>query len=171
VLADGTLHHVDAASAPDLFWAMRGAGGGNFGVSTAFTFQLRPVGPLTTFNSTWPPGKQVELMIALQAMQQQHARIVSTRSKVRPLVAGANPRRDSLVVETLGLSGATPAICATSSRPSMQSRSRWRPTSTKWNIGAPGTTCSRTIRTAPTKFARAMNGALPADALEAMLGG
>jgi FAD/FMN-containing dehydrogenase len=44
VTADGTLHHASARSQPDLFWALRG-GGGNFGVVTAFEFQLHPVGP------------------------------------------------------------------------------------------------------------------------------
>ena len=39
VTADGELLHVDAASHPDLFWAIRG-GGGNFGVATTFTVRL-----------------------------------------------------------------------------------------------------------------------------------
>ena len=29
---------------PDLFWAIRGGGGGNFGAITEFTYQLRPIG-------------------------------------------------------------------------------------------------------------------------------
>jgi FAD/FMN-containing dehydrogenase len=44
VTADGNVHEVSAGSEPDLFWALRG-GGGNFGVVTAFEFQLHPVGP------------------------------------------------------------------------------------------------------------------------------
>jgi len=39
VTADGKLLHVDAATHPDLFWAIRG-GGGNFGVATRFQFRL-----------------------------------------------------------------------------------------------------------------------------------
>lgn len=45
VTADGLLHHVDAKSEPDLFWAIRG-GGGNFGVATRFQYQLHPVGAI-----------------------------------------------------------------------------------------------------------------------------
>lgn len=42
VTADGQLLRVDAASHPDLFWAIRG-GGGNFGVATRFQFRLHEV--------------------------------------------------------------------------------------------------------------------------------
>jgi FAD/FMN-containing dehydrogenase len=42
VTADGQLLHVDAATHPDLFWAIRG-GGGNFGVVTRFQFRLHAV--------------------------------------------------------------------------------------------------------------------------------
>ena len=45
VTADGRLHHVDEASEPDLFWAIRG-GGGNFGVATRFEYRLHPVGAI-----------------------------------------------------------------------------------------------------------------------------
>jgi FAD/FMN-containing dehydrogenase len=42
VTADGELRRVDAASEPELFWALRG-GGGNFGVVTALEFGLFPI--------------------------------------------------------------------------------------------------------------------------------
>ena len=44
VTADGTLRKANSKENPDLFWAIRG-GGGNFGVVTAFEFQLHKVGP------------------------------------------------------------------------------------------------------------------------------
>jgi FAD/FMN-containing dehydrogenase len=42
VTPDGELRHVDAASHPDLFWALRG-GKGNFGVVTSLTIELFPI--------------------------------------------------------------------------------------------------------------------------------
>ena len=43
VTADGEVRTIDAATEPDLFWAIRG-GGGNFGVVTRFRFRLQPLG-------------------------------------------------------------------------------------------------------------------------------
>lgn len=44
VTADGQLLRASAEEHPDLFWAIRG-GGGNFGIVTAFDFNLHQVGP------------------------------------------------------------------------------------------------------------------------------
>ncbi len=45
VQADGEVRRVDAATDPELLWALRG-GGGNFGVVTRFSYALRPVGEM-----------------------------------------------------------------------------------------------------------------------------
>jgi FAD/FMN-containing dehydrogenase len=44
VTVDGDVLEVSADRNPDLFWAIRG-GGGNFGIVTAFEFDLVPLGP------------------------------------------------------------------------------------------------------------------------------
>src|SRR5437870_4351081 len=46
VAADGRVLAADSKRNPDLFWALRGAGG-NFGVTTSFECQLHPIGPVT----------------------------------------------------------------------------------------------------------------------------
>jgi len=51
VTADGTLLSCDASNNSDLFWALRGGGGGNFGIVTSFTFQTFATGDLTSFSA------------------------------------------------------------------------------------------------------------------------
>ena len=42
VLASGDRVRADACSHPELFWALRGGGGGTFGVVTAVHYRCRP---------------------------------------------------------------------------------------------------------------------------------
>jgi len=53
VLADGTVVQCDANRHDDLFWALRGGGGGNFGVVTSFTFAAHPLTHLTICSLSW----------------------------------------------------------------------------------------------------------------------
>ncbi|HMJ64366.1 MAG TPA: FAD-binding oxidoreductase [Candidatus Binatia bacterium] len=46
VAADARVLTADSKHNPDLFWALRGAGG-NFGVTTSFECRLHPIGPVT----------------------------------------------------------------------------------------------------------------------------
>ncbi|KAF7972413.1 hypothetical protein HWV62_17964 [Athelia sp. TMB] len=46
VTADGALRTVSEWSSPDLFWALRGGGGGTWGVVTRATFRAHPSEPL-----------------------------------------------------------------------------------------------------------------------------
>jgi FAD/FMN-containing dehydrogenase len=52
--ARGRLLVCDARSHEDLYWACRGAGGGNFGIVTSFRFRVHPAGRVTTFVVEWP---------------------------------------------------------------------------------------------------------------------
>ena len=48
VLANGTLTTTNAHQYPDLFWALRGGGGGTYGVVLSATYQTHPKFSLTT---------------------------------------------------------------------------------------------------------------------------
>ena len=63
VTADGAQRQVDADSSPDLFWALRGAGG-NFGVVTALEFALYPVGEVFSGMAIWPWERSAEVIRA-----------------------------------------------------------------------------------------------------------
>ena len=54
VLADGRAVHCDATHDADLYWALRGGGGGNFAIVTGFTFRTHPVNQATLYKFTWP---------------------------------------------------------------------------------------------------------------------
>ncbi|HET8617696.1 MAG TPA: FAD-binding oxidoreductase [Acidimicrobiales bacterium] len=53
VLADGRIVDCDEGRHEDLFWALRGAGAGNFGVVTSFAFRTVPAPEVTNFHATW----------------------------------------------------------------------------------------------------------------------
>jgi FAD/FMN-containing dehydrogenase len=54
VLADGGILQCDEHHHEDLFWALRGAGAGNFGVVTALVFRAVPAPDATNFHLAWP---------------------------------------------------------------------------------------------------------------------
>jgi FAD/FMN-containing dehydrogenase len=49
VSADSSVVHATADANSDLLWALRGGGGGNFGITTSFTLQTHPIPPLALF--------------------------------------------------------------------------------------------------------------------------
>jgi hypothetical protein len=53
VLANGDVINASATENPEVFWAVRGAGGGNFGIHTQFVMQMFPVTTVTWFRIQW----------------------------------------------------------------------------------------------------------------------
>ncbi|MEV6235490.1 FAD-binding oxidoreductase [Lentzea sp. NPDC051838] len=66
VLADGRTVRVDADHEPNLFWALRGAGGGNFGAVTSLVLRTRPAPALVSFWARWPYHRAAEVIEAWQ---------------------------------------------------------------------------------------------------------
>lgn len=50
VTADGQLRTINQCNDPDLFWAMRGGGGGTFGVLTSYRLQLHPAVKINAYS-------------------------------------------------------------------------------------------------------------------------
>lgn len=54
VLADGRVLECDDTHHEELFWGLRGAGAGNFGVVTSLVFKTVPAPAATSLHLTWP---------------------------------------------------------------------------------------------------------------------
>ncbi|WP_214408636.1 FAD-binding oxidoreductase [Sphaerisporangium fuscum] len=67
VTADGRVLTCDADHNPDLYWASRGGGGGNFGVAVSFTFRTHPTRQVTVFFLHWPWSLARKAIAAWQA--------------------------------------------------------------------------------------------------------
>ena len=67
VLADGRVLDCDQHHHQDLFWALRGAGAGNFGVVTSLVLGAVPAPPaMTNIHLSWPAAHAAALIAAWQ---------------------------------------------------------------------------------------------------------
>ncbi|HET6987709.1 MAG TPA: FAD-binding oxidoreductase [Kribbella sp.] len=70
ITSDGKPHNVSATVEPDLFWALRGSGGGNLGVVTSFRIATIPGTKLGFFRLTWPESKAAAVVRGWQRFAQ-----------------------------------------------------------------------------------------------------
>jgi FAD/FMN-containing dehydrogenase len=67
VLADGRILRCDEHHDEDLFWALRGAGTGTFGIVTSLVFRTVPAPDVTNVHLRWSFARAVEVIAAWQA--------------------------------------------------------------------------------------------------------
>jgi len=68
VLADGSAVTANGHVHPDLYWALRGGGGGNFGIVTRLVFRTHPVGQVATYAIEWPWSDAAKVVQAWQKL-------------------------------------------------------------------------------------------------------
>jgi FAD/FMN-containing dehydrogenase len=92
VLPDGAVVDCAADREPDLFWALRGAGGGQFGVVTKLVFDPVPAERTTRFVLTWPSTRARDVLRAWQEIAPDAPDELSASLKIdaqRVIVFGA----------------------------------------------------------------------------------
>ncbi|TCO65438.1 FAD-binding oxidoreductase [Actinocrispum wychmicini] len=62
VTADSRVVTATKGADADMFWAMRGGGGGNFGIATEFIFTTEPAPELTVFSLRFPAGSAANVL-------------------------------------------------------------------------------------------------------------
>jgi FAD binding domain/Berberine and berberine like len=90
----------------DLFWALRGGGGGNFGICTSYTFATKPVSDVTLYDIEWRWEDAAKVFAAFQgtmvgAPNEFSARIGVGRAG-QPRNAGAAPPTISALGQFFG---------------------------------------------------------------------
>jgi FAD/FMN-containing dehydrogenase len=103
VLADGRVVESDEHHDGELFWGLRGAGGGHFGVVTSLVFRTLPAPAVTVFQLTWPPAAAAAVVQAWQAWAPDAP--VELDATLRLTAAGDGTRRPGVEVVASVLDG------------------------------------------------------------------
>ncbi|WP_329140953.1 FAD-binding oxidoreductase [Streptomyces sp. NBC_01476] len=67
ITPDGRTHEVSADAEPDIFWALRGAGNGQFGVVTSLRFSTHATPDVVTGYLTWPWSRAAAVIRSWQS--------------------------------------------------------------------------------------------------------
>ncbi len=106
VTADGRLLTCSERANSDLFWGLRGGGGGNFGVCTSYTFTTNPVSDVTLYDITWDWRDAAAVFDAFQRVIQSAPDDFSARLGVgragNPRTGGKGPPTISALGQFFG---------------------------------------------------------------------
>ncbi|MDQ6896609.1 MAG: FAD-binding oxidoreductase [Actinomycetota bacterium] len=105
VTAAGEILEVDAKNHPDLFWALRGGAGGNFGVNVSFTFDLAKVPRANSvfYKLTWRGADAATAMLtAVDAIVQKAPAELNLSSMAQAVPVGSGGPREAIDVMVRG---------------------------------------------------------------------
>ncbi|KAG0262857.1 hypothetical protein DFQ27_002067 [Actinomortierella ambigua] len=133
--AQGQIRDITAHSDPDLFWAMRGAGGGNFGVVTEFRFQAHKAPlPITTIIYQFPLTQFPFIIDALA--DQATSAPDELQILVFPSSLGIDVKVNFLGTKEDALKAITPFLSMTGPTPPINTslhEGNWYEAATLWN--------------------------------------
>jgi FAD/FMN-containing dehydrogenase len=116
VLADGSLVTCDANEHADLFWALRGGGGGNFGIVASMTFATFATQDVVSFSAAFAWADAAQVIAAWQAWPQTAPDTLWSSALLGPapaiqvsgLFVGSEADFTPLWTQWLAATGATP---------------------------------------------------------------
>jgi FAD/FMN-containing dehydrogenase len=183
VLADGRIIDCDENHDGDLFWALRGAGTGSYGVVTSLAFRTVPAPEATNFHLAWPAAQAPAVIDAWQHWAPRgpdglaaSLKVTSSADVDDPVsvdvyaaILGAEPNATELVDELVVRAGSEPGSASQELMSFPETRRFWA------NLGAaeggagqqgPSTATEQLYLVAKSEFFRR---ALPAEAITALL--
>jgi FAD/FMN-containing dehydrogenase len=161
VLADGRV----LAAADDLLWALRGAGGGRFGIVTRLTLRTVPAPATTTLHLTWPAAHAVPAVAAWQEFSPDApdalaaSLLVTDEVHLFGALLGSESEARELVSAFVGRVGADPATARLEPMP-------YREAKRHLAEHGPGDELEGRVNLSKSEFFR---GPLPADAIAALV--
>lgn len=108
VTADGRVRTVDARHEPELFWALRGGGGGHLGVVTRLSFSTVAAPTVKSFYLQWPSASAKSVLQAWQAWAPTADRRLWSTLKI--LAGSSHPSGPTLLVAGTWLGPGDPPL-------------------------------------------------------------
>jgi FAD/FMN-containing dehydrogenase len=129
VLADGSIVDCDEHRHDDLFWALRGAGGGQFAAVTQLTLRTLPAPHATGFHLVWPWTAAAAVTAAWQDWAPEAPDTVAASLVMRTPADDRLPPTVTVFGAVLGDEPATRALLAefVGGVPAAPTKSRFRP--------------------------------------------